>query len=128
MNHGELHQEGQRRILELAAHYRFPVEDIDDRIWQALDKVLAAPDSAEATVRLKTAVDKFDMHCLGSWAKGKIKGPMSQESLEKEAKQAESLSKLLLNKDNEEAANKQLKRAERLRKEALVIGKTRAKR
>lgn len=124
MTLGELHAQGQRDIKKMAEHYRYPVDDIDERIWQSLDRVLHAKDITEGYELLKKAIDKFDIHCLASWSRGKIKGPASEAALEREAKQAESLSKLLREKVGDEAADKQLERASTIRSEAKKLKKT----
>jgi hypothetical protein len=118
---GELHKEGQSYILKEAARCRYPAEDIEDRIWMSLDRVLHAQTLSEAHELLRKAKDKFDIHCLAAWSKGRIKGPASPEALEREAKQAESLANLLRVKVGDEAAEKQLKRAAKIRKEASKL-------
>lgn len=121
MAFGQLHAEGQRKFLEMAAYYRCPEEEIEDRFWLKLDKVLYARDATEAQEALKRATETLQMGLLAMWSKKKIKGPLSSESQGKEAKKADSLADMLEKKGDHVRAAAQRKKAEDLRAEALAL-------
>ena len=111
------------RMLSTAEHYGLPEEDIPDRYHQQLSDILKATDYEEARISASKVWDKFFICVLSMWAKKEIPGPKTPENLEKRARQAESLAKMLVNKGNDEAAQKQFKKAEAFRKEAAAMGR-----
>ncbi len=116
---GELHQEGQRKILQIAEHYQCPEDLIDEKYWIELDRILQVPTLEEAREVFQRVIERVDAFCTALWGKKKIKGPTTPESLEQQARNAESLAKMFDRTDPEETrAEKQRQRAEFLREQA----------
>lgn len=116
-------EQTKARMLSTATHYGLPEEDIPDRYYQQLSEVLKATDYEDARLIANKVWDKFFICVLSMWAKKEIPGPKTPESLEKRAKQAESLARMLENKGDDVAAKKQFKKAEAFRKEAAAMGR-----
>jgi hypothetical protein len=108
----------EKEMVKMAEHYGLPENDIPQRNLNKLALVLGAKTHDEAALLAKGALDSFFITVLWMWAKKMIPGPTTRESLEKGAKQADSLAKMLENKGHDDAAKKQRARAAKLRKEA----------
>lgn len=119
----EVMEQTKARMLSTAAHYGLPKEDIPERYHQRLSDILSSKDYEEARLAANKVWDNFFVCVLSMWAKKEIPGPKTPESLEKKARQAESLAKMLVNKGDDDAAKKQLKKAEAFRKEAAAMGR-----
>jgi hypothetical protein len=118
---GHIHQQAQAKIFEVVNYYRCPEELIEDRFWLMADKILQSQTPEEAGDLLKSIGSAIDTFCLGLWAKKKIKGPVSQARLQKEAEKAEDLAKFLWNSGKDAKAEQQKQRAESLRVEARAM-------
>lgn len=119
---GVTHQDGQAKLLEIAAHYRCPEELIEDQFWLALDGILKASTLEEALSIQKKVCEKMDAFCMRLWTKKKIKGPLTMTSLVTKARNAESLAKMFDKTDDDDTrAERQRKRAEDLRLQAMSL-------
>ncbi len=78
-------------------------------------RILNAPDKELALKAQERAVDRFQIHLWSQWAEGKIVGRVTEQNVERRAKQAESLAKYLESLGQYAAAETQIKRAEEIR-------------
>ena len=117
----DLVKQTKSKMISTAAHYGLPEADIPDRYYQKLALVLNAKDYEEAGQLANKAWDSFFICVLSMWAKKEIPGPTTPESLEKKAKQAEGLARMLEKKGDDDAAKKQRLKADGFLKEADAL-------
>jgi hypothetical protein len=95
----------------------YGLEHAPENVKRALKDILT---SEYPDIKSASALMKMEMACLAAWSRGEIDGPDSVESLERRAKQAESLAKMMDKKDNPKGAKKQRDRAAVLRERAAL--------
>jgi hypothetical protein len=93
----------------------YGVDEIPERVILKLDKVLGEKDDTKAREFAHRAWKSMEMFCLAAWARGRAPGPPTRENIERRARNAESLAKMLEAKDQPIAAAKQRQRAVGLR-------------
>lgn len=110
----EMYARAMQKWVALAEHYGYekPVPENVDRCMKA---ILDAPDLSTASKALERAEHVALVAILAAWAKGRIPGPESVLNLERRAKKAESLAKMLEEKGQVESANNQRARALEMR-------------
>ena len=121
-NFGSTHRDAQLAMVKTAEYYGLPLEEIEDRIWAKLDKVLYASSATEAQVLAKKAWDSLFLCLMVHWGNGHISGPPTMENMYKKAQQAESLAKFHTSKGNDETAAKQRIKAEEYRQCIANLG------
>jgi hypothetical protein len=92
--------------------------DLFPNIKSRIEAIGDASTTEEAERLGSRVVNAMFAQCLAAWAEGRAAGPETPESLEVKAKKAESLAKMLLNKDDDAGAERQKKRAQELREKA----------
>ena len=112
----QLQKDTRRQVQELADQYG--LEAIPANVEACL---LAIPKDPSPAYLATAALRKMEMACLAAMARGEVAGPDSPESLERRARQAEGLAKMLVKKEDPKAAARQLKRAESFRKQAAAL-------
>lgn len=111
----------EKKMVETSLEYGLAENDIPDRNLQKLALIAKATTHVEAATLARKAWDSLFLTVLVMWKNKKITGPITADSLEKTAKQAEGLATMLENKGHEEAAKKQKVKAAGLRKEAMTL-------
>lgn len=109
-----MHQSAIQHWEKLAEHYGYD-KPMPANVQRALQAILDAPTADAAHAAVARAKEVAFVAILSAWAKGKISGPESILNLEKRAKKAESLAKMLSEKGMLESANNQKARAEEFR-------------
>lgn len=97
----------------LALKYGHDVE-MPDNVQKRHQEILEAPDLEMTIEASRRAKNTSEIMVFGAWAQGRIDGPITERSIEKQAKSAESLASMLHKKGNTEAAERQLLRADKL--------------
>ena len=120
----ELVADTKVRMVKMAIHYGLPQSDIPERNWFKLTQVLTSKSFDEARDLATKAYDSMFVCVLSMWAKKEIPGPTTPESLEKKAKQAEGLARMLEKKGEDDAAKKQRLKADDFLKEADALRHT----
>lgn len=105
-------------MVRMAEQYGLPPDDIPERNLRKLALVAGAKTYDEAADLAKKAKDSLFLCVLVMWGKKQIPGPTTIESLERDAKKADGLARMLEDKGNDDAAKKQRKKADELRKQA----------
>ncbi|NDC23769.1 MAG: hypothetical protein EB120_09495 [Proteobacteria bacterium] len=117
-----LYEAAMRQWGEMAEHYGYD-KPPPENAAKAMNEILLAKDESEGLRAFQRAKEICLVSILSAWAKGRIPGPESVLNLEKRAKKAESLAKMLAEKGMDEASKGQLQRAQALRdriKELMV--------
>jgi hypothetical protein len=110
-----LFDETQEVLLLEADRYGLPRGQIEPRIWAKARLILAATTAVEAQTASKRVISSLRFHLqVLSYYAHRIPGPCTPETLEKKAKQAESLAKMQEKFGKDEAAAKQRLRAKTL--------------
>ena len=118
----DIQKQAQKEVQALQEEYG--LEEVPENVATCLASVTARGQK-EPFAAAEAAVRKMEIACLAAWARGKVAGPDSPESLERRAKQAESLAKMFEKKDDRANQRKQLKRAEAFRKQAQDAARAR---
>lgn len=113
--------ETKDRMVKMSIHYGLPANEIPERNLAKLSLVLSSKSYDEARDLAAKAYDSMFVCVLSMWAKKEIPGPTTPESLEKKAKQAEGLARMLENKGGDDAAKKQRLKAGCFLKEADAL-------
>lgn len=111
---GAVHATIQRYVIDMAKYYNH-YDEVEDRIWLKLDELLVSKTGAEATEKVRRLRDSISMYFSSLWNKKKIAGPDTPENLERQAKTAERVANLHIDKGNDEAAKKQFEKAKSIR-------------
>lgn len=98
---------------ELATKYGHDIK-MPDNVRDRYAEILTAPDLEKTVEAEQRAQNTAQIMVFGAWAQGRIDGPITERSIEKRAKSAESLAQMLHKKGNTEAAERQLARADEL--------------
>lgn len=114
----DIQKQAQKEVQALQEEYG--LEGVPENVRLTLASVTARG-TPDPTAAGEAAVRKMEIACLAAWARGKVAGPDSPESLERRAKQAESLAKMFEKKDDPKNAKKQRTRAEGFRKQAASM-------
>lgn len=110
----ELHALAMQHWEAMAEHYGYE-KPPPANVQRAMQAILDAPTPEASRQATERAKEIGLVAILSAWAKGKISGPESVLNLEKKAKKADSLAKMLLEKGMVELANSQKARAEQMR-------------
>lgn len=110
----EFHASVMQHWETLAEHYGYE-KPVPANVQRAMQAILDAPTAEECKVAAERAKEISLVAILSAWAKGKISGPESVLNLEKRAKKADSLAKMLMEKGMTEAADGQRARAQEIR-------------
>lgn len=102
---------------DLVEHYQHPPE-MPENVKLCYDSILQAKDLDEVAAIAERCQQKMQVMVLGAWARKRIPGPKTEANLEKQAKSAEGLAKMLEGKGHAAAAERQRERAAALAKEA----------
>lgn len=116
----QIHDNFQQHWSELAEHYGYD-KPAPPNVVRAMDHILKAEDEATAMQAFVRAKEIALVAILSAWAKGRISGPESVLNLEKRAKKADSLARMLADKGLEEAAQSQRERAKGIRERIKEI-------
>jgi hypothetical protein len=100
---------------EQAEHYGWDDPDRPEVVVKRMQAVLGAVDRETAALADQKARMTIQTMILGAWARGKIPGPTTEISVERQVKRAESLAQMLEKKGQLEAAERQWARASQLR-------------
>ena len=120
---GELIAQAEKKVVEMAEHYRLP-DGVPYRIVMKLSNAVEAQTLEELRSRLDRAVSSMQIHCLAAWGSKQCPGPLTPENLEKQAAKRESLGKWKWEKGEDDQAEQNFKAAEKLRKQAAKLRKT----
>ena len=105
-----IHRETQTKVKAMGDEYS--LEEVPENVQAALKAILR---DTWPVIKAEAALMKMETACLAAWARGEIDGPDSIVALERRAKQADSLAKMMDKKDNPKGAKKQRERAAALR-------------
>jgi hypothetical protein len=113
----------RREFLLLVERDReyYGLDEVPERILLKLDKVVTEKDDAKARDLARRAWKSMEICCLAAWARGRTPGPPTRENIERRARNAESLAKMLEAKDQPSAAVKQRQRAADLRSQLTHV-------
>jgi hypothetical protein len=128
----EVHLNSQQKIHAMLEEYGTDKSILEVRHLEAIDRILDAESAIVADDLAKRAESKVFTSLLSLWGKGKIRGKVTAESLEKQAKAAEywasvqekKLADATTEKERTRAqkyADKQKEKVERLRGEARLL-------
>lgn len=113
----ELYRQGQAHWDEEAERYGWDDPEQPPNVTKRLQAVLDAPSMPMAREALQKAKQTMQVMILGAWARGRIQGPTTEQSVERRIKRAESLASMLERKGQAEAAQRQWERAAKLREQ-----------
>ena len=116
----QIHENFQQHWADLAEHYGYD-KPAPPNVVRAMDQILNADNEATAMNAFAKAKEIALVAILSAWAKGRIPGPESVLNLEKRAKKADSLARMLADKGLEEAAQSQRERAKSIRERIREI-------
>lgn len=118
----QIHENFQQHWAELAEHYGYD-KPAPPNVVRAMDHILNADNEAAAMEAFGKAKEIALVAILSAWAKGRIPGPESVLNLEKRAKKADSLARMLEEKGLQDAAQSQKERAKSIRERISEISK-----
>ena len=132
----EVHRGSQQKIYAMLEEYGTDKSILEVRHLEAIDRILDAETGVEADDLAKKAESKVFTSLLAMWGQGKIRGKVTAESLEKQAKAAEywasvqekKLADATTDKERKRAqkyADKQKEKVTRLRGEARLLREAR---
>jgi hypothetical protein len=122
----KLYREVEDYWIDQADYYGYGNGDLADRpdnVVTRMQAILGAVDKETAKAAVKRAKDCIQTMILGAWARGKIDGPLTERSLEKRIKRAESLVQMLKDKGQHEAAQRQSERVADLKNQLSDLTK-----
>jgi hypothetical protein len=119
---GWIHKDAQEELYKLASYYGLPVDDIEDRHWLRLDKILRATSLAEARQIARKTWDSLFTNLMVLWGAGKIAGPPTLDNIERKLKKAEAWIKFHEAKGNTDVVAKQKAKADEFRKQLTALG------
>lgn len=111
---------------DLVEYYQHPPE-MPENVKLCYDSILQAKDLDEVAAVAERCQQKMQVMVLGAWARKRIPGPKTEANLEKQAKSAEGLAKMLESKGHAEAAERQRARATALATEAEQVRRQKEK-
>lgn len=111
----DLYRQGQAYWDEEAEQYGWDDPEQPENVVRRLQGILGARTREEASQALLKARGTIQVMILGAWARGRIPGPTTEQSVERRVKRAESLASMLEKKGQLEAAERQWARASQLR-------------
>ena len=99
-------------------------EELSAKTLERLKAIPACKTAEEADALARETIQWSQIHFLSEWAKGRIRGKVTPERLEKEAKEADNLAAFLTKKGLTAQAEQQRGRAATLRSELKSMRRT----
>lgn len=107
------------KLEEMARHYRVRT-GVPFHVLDALLNLANTPrGKLEFYDRMRSVMQKMQIHCLAAWASGRAEGPDDASAASKKAKNAENLARMFEKRGDDERARYHQERADRFRESAV---------